>query len=313
MSLSQQIPPHQEAVLKVICYYDVFNHPLTAAEIAKNISIKISPYFLYATLSELIDMGLLRAYNEYYFLYTKQNSIVAQRLEKETRAKEFMHKSVFFTKIISVFPFVEGLCISGSLSKGVMEPDGDIDYFIITKPQRLWLCRSFLILFKKIFLFNSHKYFCVNYFVDINNLTIPDENLFTATEISSLLPVINYDLYKQFITSNTWIENHLPNMPLRQKNNCQTKSKNILKRFAEFILSGSLGEYIDNLFFKLTLKRWKKKFPYFNESDFDLNLRTRKTVSKHHPRGYQQRVLQQYRNQLTIISEQLKSESIKIA
>ena len=36
---------------------------------------------------------------------------------------------------------------------------------------------------------------------------------------------------------------------------------------------------------------WKRKFPHFDESDFDLNMRTRKNVSKHHPQGFQQKVL----------------------
>ena len=313
MELNEQISPNHEAILKVICYYDVFNHPLTPNEIEKNLSIQISSYFLYTALSDLVDMGLISSLNNYYFLHTKQKSIIASRLEKEKRAGEFMRKSVFFTKLISSFPFVEGVCISGSLSKGVMERDGDVDYFIITKPQRLWLCRSFLILFKKLFLFNSHKYFCVNYFVDTNNLTIPDENLFTATEVSSLLPVVNYSLYQKFMGANGWVQNYFPNKPLHNTDNCIQAKKNNIKRSLEFILGGSLGEFADNLFFKLTLKRWQKKFPHFSENDFNLNLRTRKTVSKHHPRGYQQKVLQRYNEQLTTISGNLKTKTAKVA
>jgi len=313
MELDASISAHHEAVLKVICYYDVFNHPLTPAEIEKNLSIKVCPHFLSTTLSELVSMNLVSSFNNYYFLHTKQKSIITSRLEKEKRAREFMRKSVFFTKLISSFPFVEGVCISGSLSKGVMEPDGDVDYFIITKPQRLWLCRSFLILFKKLFLFNSHKYFCVNYFVDTNNLTIPDENLFTATEVSSLLPVVNHKLYQEFMAANPWVQNYFPNSGLQHAGNCIQAKKNTIKRSLEFILDGSLGEFADNLFFKLTLKRWQKKFPHFSENDFNLNLRTRKTVSKHHPRGYQQKVLQRYNEQLTTVFEHLKTKTAKVA
>ena len=60
------------------------------------------------------------------------------------------------------------------------------------------------------------------------------------------------------------------------------------------MLSGKTGDKLDNYFFKLTLKRWKKKFSHFNEEDFDLNMRTRKNVSKHHPRGYQHKVLSSF-------------------
>jgi hypothetical protein len=259
-------------------------------------------------------MGIVNFFEGYYFLTAKDKSIVAQRKEKEKRAEKMMRKSSFFSKLIGRFPFVEGVCISGSLSKGVMEKDGDIDYFIITKPQRLWICRSFLIMFKKVFLLNSHKYFCTNYFVDTNNLTIPDENIFTATEVSYLLPVVNYEAYEQLMQSNTWIKNYLPHIKLKGNNDCyNATNKPVIKRLVEFILSGSLGEYADNMFFKITLKRWKKKFPYFNQDDFNLNLRTRKNVSKHHPRGYQQKVLQQHEERLATVMEQIKLKQVSVA
>jgi hypothetical protein len=298
----------------VLCYYDVFNHPLTVDEIERNLSIHNSEFNVQDALTELTDIGIVSTFEGYYFLNTKEKSIVAERLKKEALAKKMMRKSSFFSKLIGGFPFVEGVCISGSLSKWVMEEDGDIDYFVITKPHRLWICRSFLIIFKKVFLFNSHKYFCTNYFVDTNNLTIPDENIFTATEVSYLLPVINYHAYEQFMSANIWIKNHLPNTDLRGNEICNDEnSKNILKRFSEFVLSGSLGEYADNLFFKITLKRWKKKFPHFNQDDFNLNLRTKKSVSKHHPRGYQQKVLQQYEERMEMVLEHLKNKTIKVA
>jgi len=46
--------------------------------------------------------------------------------------------------------------------------------------------------------------------------------------------------------------------------------------------------------FSLTLSIWQKKFKHFNKTDFDLNMRSRKNVSKHHPSGFQQKVLTQW-------------------
>jgi hypothetical protein len=53
----------------------------------------------------------------------------------------------------------------------------------------------------------------------------------------------------------------------------------------------SLGDFADKQLFKLTLSIWQKKFKHFNKTDFDLNMRSRKNVSKHHPSGFQQKVL----------------------
>src|SRR5690606_3777846 len=87
-------------------------------------------------------------------------------------------------KLISQFPFVRGVMASGSLSKGYADEKSDIDFFIITIPNRLWIARTLLVLYKRIFLLNSHKFFCVNYFVDEKHLGIEEKNLFTATELA---------------------------------------------------------------------------------------------------------------------------------
>src|SRR4029453_8923510 len=97
--------------------------------------------------------------------------------------------------LIASFPYVRCVCISGSLSKKYFDDTTDIDFFVITKPGRLWVCRTFLILFKKLFLLNSKKYFCINYFIDSDNLEIPDQNIFTATELTTLIPMHDYELY----------------------------------------------------------------------------------------------------------------------
>ena len=79
------------------------------------------------------------------------------------------------TKFISKFPYVRAILLSGSISKGYMDKDSDVDYFIITQPNRLWVTRLLLMLFKKIFLFNSRKVFCINYFVDSEKLEIEEK------------------------------------------------------------------------------------------------------------------------------------------
>jgi len=311
--LIPQISEQQEAILTVICYYEVFSHPLTAEEIKKNLPVLISEENFAEDLKELLTECLLSCHEGFYFLSANEKSIVGQRFKKEALAQKMWKKAAFFSKLIGAFPFVKSVCISGYLSKGVIDEKGDIDYFIITDSSRLWICRSFLILFKKIFLFNSHKYFCTNYFVDVNNLEIPDRNIFTATEVSHLIPVVNYKSFEEFISVNEWVNEYFPNKNIRLEENCLPESKNSLKRFSEFILSGKLGESLDNAFFRLTLKRWQKKFPQFSREDFDLNLRTRKNVSKHHPRGYQQKVLKAQEEELLSLAESMKNKLAVVA
>ena len=219
-------------------------------------------------------------------------------MDGEKRAAPARRKAIKYSAWIASFPFVRGVCISGSLSKGTMDAAADIDYFIITHPGRLWLSRTLLVLFKKIFLLNSRKYFCINYFITTDNLQIPDQNIFTATESATLIPTYNHSLYGQFHRSNEWVRNYYPQFRMRTEEWCVTEKWKPVKRFSEAIFGGVIGEKLDAFCFRLTLRYWKRKFSDFDETTFDHRLRSRNNVSKHHPQGFQEKVLKAYESQI---------------
>jgi hypothetical protein len=243
-------------------------------------------------LNGLVKDGICYSYERHYSIHPNVEELVKKRLKKEEIGKKFLKKSGPYINLIRRFPFVRSICISGSLSKGVIHEDGDIDYFIITAPNRLWIARTFLVLFKKIFLFNSKKYFCVNYFVDTNNLEIPDHNIFTATEITHLIPVSGGEVYQEFKDANRWIDDHYPlfEHPIAYD---LKKSKSKIQSFFEWFLNGYFGNKLDRFFMLTTLKRWIRKFRDFDVKKFTLALRTQRGVSKHHPQDFQNHVLTQ--------------------
>lgn len=294
------------SILSALCYYDVFEHPLSLQEIHLRMNKSETLDNITSELSVLIELNIIKHHQGYFFLAHHSNNIVEQRKEKEKLAAKYLEKSKRYSSLIAKFPFVRGVCISGSLSKGVMEKDGDVDYFIITEKGRLWICRSLLILFKKVFLLNSRKYFCTNYFVDTNNLEIPDKNLFTATEINSLKPAYKSVYFEQFAKQNNWTTNFQPNF-IRESIASEINDTSIFKKTTEKIFSGKMGEKVDTYFFKLTLNRWKNKFPKFDAEEFDLHMRSRKNVSKHHPRAYQTKVLDKHKELFDKSSAQLNS------
>lgn len=293
----------QFAMYSCICYFDVFRYPVKPNQILDFANFKTTQSQVNLILNELVELKLISEANGFYFLEKANSDFIVKRSDSEKRflKKEKVIKR--YASFISRFPFVEAVCISGSCSKGLLEEDGDIDYFIITSPNKLWLCRSILIAFKKVFLFNSKKYFCVNYLVDSNNLEIPDKNIFVATEVRTLVPITNKALFEKFLLSNNWTNDFLPNKQVYDS--AFLKEKKATKYFfklIELMFGGKLGDKLDKKCFDLTLSSWQKKFPNFSKEDFDLNLRSRKNVSKHHPRGYQKKVLSELSNRLEKIN-----------
>lgn len=290
--------PVSKNILRILLYFDIFKHPLRKEEIfycSCEPSVTLS--MVEVELSFLLSQNILVLCKGFYLLENNQRPVM-RRLNGEAAAQKALKTAYRFSKLISMFPFVQGVCISGSLSKGYMDRETDIDYFIITTTGRLWLSRSLLILFKKIFLLNSRKYFCVNYFVDEESLRIPDKNFFTATELAFIVPTYNYELYAKLIDRNNWMKKYYPIFPMREKKGVLPVKKPMLKRFLELLFKGALGEKLDSLFFRMTLNHWKKKFSYFDESTFDHRFRSRKNVSKHHPKGFQEKILTAWEEKL---------------
>lgn len=293
----------QRALIRTLLYFDVFQHPLRENEIYRYLSGSSDKHI---QLSE--DLGVLCSEDTishtagFYGFGDLTTSIASRELDNQ-RARERMGKAERMSRLIGRFPFVRAVMLSGSISKGRMAEDGDIDYFVITEPGRLWIARTLLIVFKKIFLLNSHRDFCVNYFVDTDHLAIQDRNQFTATEVMTLIPTWNRPVCRAFFAANGWAKEMLPNMELPFATDIPSENGG-LKKLVEALLRSRLADEIDEWCMLRTLKHWRTKFTEFDRAQFDIALRTRKYVSKHHPRNFQGIVLDAYQKKIDRFEQQ---------
>ena len=281
--------------LKTILYFSIFRYPLKIEEIhsyTNNGDIHKTS----SELQHLIDEKILTKIDEFY-VYAKDLESVTKRLRGNLEAKKAIIKARERAKFISKFPYVEAVGVSGSLSKGYYDNESDIDFFVITTPNKLWICRTLLMLYKKIFLFNSRKYFCVNYFIAANHLEIEERNRFTATELKTLIPMEGKDLFEKFYINNLWVSDYFSkfNPDLTGVSNIKNP---FLTTAIEFILDNRIGGFIDTSFKKITLRKWKSKFHFMNNDDFNIALKSTKNISKHHPSNFQKKVILSLNNKI---------------
>ena len=206
-----------EEVLRTLLYYDLFHYPLTSQQL----------FTFFPTNSLTFNEFYKKMQEEFLqesvaekggFVFLQEQEDIERRKRNEANAIPMMRIARFVTHIIKRFPFVRAVFLSGELSKNISSDNGDIDYMIVTEKNRLWICRTLLILFKKIFLLDNKKYFCVNYFIDEDHLELNEKNIFTATEIAHLKPLHNFELFSRYIQANKWIKNFFPNFSLARMN-----------------------------------------------------------------------------------------------
>ena len=287
-----------KSIIKTLAYYDIFEYPLTAEEIYQNLGTNsVSNLDVLNEIEILSDKGLVYRKNKFYLL-RNNDILISRRIAGNNLAEKKINSAYRMTKFISKFPYVRAVLLSGSISKGYMEEGSDVDYFIITHPNRLWVTRLLLMLFKKVFLFNSRKVFCINYFVDTETLEIEEKNIFTATELATLIPTYGKELYDELYKKNSWIRDFYPNFPKRDSNIISNNKNSLIQKTFEKILSNSFGDKLDDFAMNLFEKSNQRKYHNYNKNDFRVAFKTSKRESKHHPKFFQKRVLEAFNDKL---------------
>ncbi len=287
-----------KSIIKTLAYYDIFDYPLNVTEIYQNLGTNsVSLSDIQNEIEYLCKAGLIFNKNDFYLLRNNPN-FISRRLIGNRLAEKKLNSAYRMTKFISKFPYVRAILLSGSISKGYMEADSDVDYFIITHPNRLWVTRLLLMLFKKVFLFNSRKVFCINYFVDTETLEIEEKNIFTATELATLIPTYGKELYDELNSRNAWIREFYPNFPKRDTERLANKNVSLIKKSLEILLGNSFGDKLDDFAMSLFEKSNHKKYRDYNSKDFQVAFKTSKHESKHHPKFFQKRVLEAFNSKL---------------
>jgi len=290
----KKIPEIQKAIINVLEYFDFFQHSLYPDEIHKYLSLKASQEAVFKNLEEMVSAGYIFTKNGLWALNTKSLDLRLDNLKRNARLLRISKKMGW---IIRKFPFVKGVYLSGSLSKKGAIDNADIDYFIITKNNRAWSARLFLTAFKRIFLLNNKRYFCINFFLDENHLELNKKNIYTAVESASLIPLHNKGLLGKFYEKNPFIRDYFPNF-IPQKAYTFKYTRFFLHWIFNYDpLYGTRNEVADDFFGNWIEKKaqdiFKRRlFVKFKGENGDSEIS--KHISGIWPQGIQNRVLNNY-------------------
>ncbi len=280
------------AVLRTLLYYRIFRFPLRAEEVERLSGVPFSgPGEVRAVLAGLAARGLAGERDGLHFVGDPAQA--GERREAERRAAAALPTALRRARLIARFPFVRGVALTGTISKGVFHEGDDVDFFVVTAKDRVWVCRTLLMLFKKVVLLDSHRFFCVNYLVAEDALAVPDRNLFTATEVAWLKPLSGGAVFDAFFRANPWVSSFLPAW---RPPECAPGEapRGALKRLVERLLSGRAGDRIDDRLREAISRRNRRRYAHLRGREFDVALRAEKGSSKHHPNHFQQRVLARF-------------------
>jgi len=242
--MNDQPNPTERAILKTLLYGDLFDFPLTLAEIHHfMIEHPASLDHIQSTLeqSDFLARYVVRS-NGYY---TTRPETADLRHQRDAISLALFQKAQHYGRWIAVLPFVRMVALTGALAmRNASHPKDDLDYLIITTPGRVWLTRLFVVgLVRLARLWGAEL--CPNYMLSETQLIQERQDLYIAHELTQMVPISGHEVYQKMRAVNTWADALMPNArgvfyvtPAHQPGGW-------LQRGGEWLLGGKLGDWLE--------------------------------------------------------------------
>lgn len=205
-----------KAILKTLCYADIFDFALTKDEIWR--------YLVNEGIKKEEFEEALKNFTQtkgFYFLEKREN-LVAFRDNKHKYSIQKLNEAKKTVKLLSILPTVLFIGVSGTVAVENADKDDDIDFFVICKKDTVWFTRLLLLIFlqflgkrrKRQDSYKVNNKICLNMLIDEDSLFFPKDkqDLYIAHEIVQVKPLFNKkETYERFLEQNLWVQDFLPN------------------------------------------------------------------------------------------------------
>jgi len=227
----------ENAILKTLAYSDIFDYPLTAEELHRFLVMPAKKDDVEQSVAKMKNISMN---NGYYFLKNR-HEIVGLRRNREAISVEAFKRAMFYGHILGALPFIRMVALTGSLAVLNLSKNPDMDYMLIARQGRVWTARAFAILLAKIAsLFGDT--ICPNLIVSEQALELPVHDLYSARELSQMIPITGNDFYHRLWEANSWVKDILPNTnPM----DCEVSKLSLVWEMGEIPLQGWLGNKIE--------------------------------------------------------------------
>lgn len=244
----------EQSVLETLIYADIFNYPLAVDEVVRYVTVPAAPEAVQRVLeSGTADGWLVRSRG--YFALPGRGDLIPLRERREAVARAKWARARRYTRWLATLPFVRLVAITGTLAVNNAEPKDDIDVFVVTEPDRLWLCRALVIAIVRLARLGGDE-LCPNYFVSERELVFHEHNYFSAREVAQMVPLYGMAAYRNVRARNRWVADFLPQSdgaPALQHAGLSPQNGVIqlsllesgIKRAAERLFGGRLGAAVD--------------------------------------------------------------------
>ncbi|MCC6613727.1 MAG: hypothetical protein IT320_09635 [Anaerolineae bacterium] len=236
----------EAAILRTVLYADVFNFPLTLAEI-HHFLIASTPASLAQIEEALARSPRLRdslCCIDGFFMRVGREDLIDLRRSREDASQALWDAALSYGRWMARVPFVRMVALTGALAVRNAVASDDIDYLIVTRGGRVWMARAFAILLVRLARLRGVE-LCPNYVLAENALAQERQDIFMAHEVAQMIPLYGRALYERMRHENGWVLAQMPNAQDAFHDGGEADiggGWRLIKRALEGLLGGALGD-----------------------------------------------------------------------
>ena len=247
-----QTPEPEDAILRTLLYADIFDYPLTLAElhhylIASPAAAAPAPAAIEAALRASSWLSTRVARVNGYVTLRDREAIVALRDERRRHSAQLWAHARRWGYRLGCLPFVRMVAVTGALAVDNSPSGDDIDFLLVTVPGRVWLARALAVTLVRLARLRGVG-LCPNYVLAQTALAQTRRNLYAAHDLQQMVPLVGRSVYDQMQSTNAWAHEFLPHAhgPLRQEPELRPHGWGArLQRWGERLLGGWLGDRLE--------------------------------------------------------------------
>jgi hypothetical protein len=198
------------AIARSVIYASLFDYPVTLDQLHRTLLESdqsaaeiLAVYDGSQILQDIID------YRDGFFFPAGRGDLVAERKQREARSHAFLRRHERMLRLLCAIPYTRLVALSGSVAHLNLEPNGDLDLFVITKGQRVWTVTVAVLLLAK--LLQRRRVVCANFVVADSHLALEQQDLFTANQVIHLRPLVGAEILEAFTAANPFVKRTYPN------------------------------------------------------------------------------------------------------
>jgi hypothetical protein len=198
------------AVARSVLYASLFDYPLTLAQLRQTLLESVqTPSQILAAYHRSDALRAAVEYRDGFFFPEGRYDLVEERQRREARSRAFLRRHRQVLTLVCAIPYVRMVALSGSIAHLNLESAGDLDLFIVTRGRRVWSVTVAVVLLAR--LMRRRRTVCANFVVADSRLTLEQQDLFTASQIVHLKPLVGPDVLRRLVAANPFVERFYPN------------------------------------------------------------------------------------------------------